>query len=168
MSCDLHFRRIRITGPVEVEVVDTEKGDGEGGGEGEGEVSEDEERKDKKMEKKNWWKNWVESSDQERWKREDRASEEKLTEQREGEEREGEGEGEVSEKKRPILMVRTENVHHQPFKNTEEVKALTAEVIKTIRDIIALNPLYRYICIYREEGGWEGGREGGVKKEGEG
>ncbi|CAG0913217.1 unnamed protein product [Notodromas monacha] len=42
-----------------------------------------------------------------------------------------------------VLMVNTENVQHEPFKFTEEVKALTQEVIKTIRDIIALNPLYR-------------------------
>nr|XP_054756438.1 lon protease homolog, mitochondrial-like [Lytechinus pictus] len=42
-----------------------------------------------------------------------------------------------------VLMVEVENVKHQTFKTTEEVKALTAEVVKTIRDIIALNPLYR-------------------------
>jgi Lon-like ATP-dependent protease len=29
------------------------------------------------------------------------------------------------------------------FETTEEVKAMTQEIIKTIRDIIALNPLYR-------------------------
>ena len=40
-------------------------------------------------------------------------------------------------------MVEVENLMHDPFKNTEEVKALTAEVVKTIRDIISLNPLYR-------------------------
>ena len=32
---------------------------------------------------------------------------------------------------------------HNTFETTEEVKAMTQEVIKTIRDIIALNPLYR-------------------------
>ena len=60
-----------------------------------------------------------------------------------------------------VLMVRTENVVHEPFENTQELKvgraipkgviycvftlsqAISAEVIKTIRDIIALNPLYR-------------------------
>lgn len=42
-----------------------------------------------------------------------------------------------------ILMVTTENVTHESFEQTQEVKALTAEVIKTIRDIIALNPIYR-------------------------
>ncbi|CAH1252788.1 LONP1 [Branchiostoma lanceolatum] len=41
------------------------------------------------------------------------------------------------------LMVETENVTHDKFQMTTEVKALTAEVVKTIRDIIALNPLYR-------------------------
>ncbi|XP_053668884.1 lon protease homolog, mitochondrial [Anopheles marshallii] len=43
----------------------------------------------------------------------------------------------------PLLMVEVENVKHENFKNTEEVKALTQEVIKTIRDIITMNPLYR-------------------------
>ncbi|XP_061518345.1 lon protease homolog, mitochondrial isoform X2 [Anopheles gambiae] len=43
----------------------------------------------------------------------------------------------------PLLMVEVENVKHESFKNTEEVKALTQEVIKTIRDIITMNPLYR-------------------------
>ncbi|KPP66212.1 lon protease, mitochondrial-like, partial [Scleropages formosus] len=42
-----------------------------------------------------------------------------------------------------ILMVEVENVTHEDFQVTEEVKALTAEIVKTIRDIIALNPLYR-------------------------
>lgn len=43
----------------------------------------------------------------------------------------------------PLLMVEVENVEHEPFKQTQEVKALTQEVIKTIRDIITMNPLYR-------------------------
>ena len=47
------------------------------------------------------------------------------------------------EKGNRILIVRTENVQHEPFEQSQEVKALSAEVIKTIRDIIALNPLYR-------------------------
>ncbi|XP_062306204.1 lon protease homolog, mitochondrial [Osmerus eperlanus] len=42
-----------------------------------------------------------------------------------------------------ILMVEVDNVVHEQFEVTEEVKALTAEIVKTIRDIIALNPLYR-------------------------
>uniref|UniRef100_A0A3Q0SP21 Lon protease homolog, mitochondrial n=1 Tax=Amphilophus citrinellus TaxID=61819 RepID=A0A3Q0SP21_AMPCI len=42
-----------------------------------------------------------------------------------------------------ILMVEVDNVVHEQFTVTEEVKALTAEIVKTIRDIIALNPLYR-------------------------
>lgn len=45
--------------------------------------------------------------------------------------------------KQPVLMVEVENVQHEPVKQTEEVKALTQEVIKTIRDIITMNPLYR-------------------------
>lgn len=43
----------------------------------------------------------------------------------------------------PLLMVEVENLVHNNFRQTEEVKALTQEVIKTIRDIISLNPLYR-------------------------
>ncbi|XP_077187935.1 lon protease homolog, mitochondrial [Paroedura picta] len=42
-----------------------------------------------------------------------------------------------------VLMVEVDNVAHEDFQMTEEVKALTAEIVKTIRDIIALNPLYR-------------------------
>lgn len=42
-----------------------------------------------------------------------------------------------------ILMVEVDNIQHEQFTITEEVKALTAEIVKTIRDIIALNPLYR-------------------------
>eukprot|EP00795_Rhopilema_esculentum_P005945 gene5945-11297_t len=45
--------------------------------------------------------------------------------------------------KKPILMAKIENVYHEPFQMTQEVKATAAEVIKTIRDIIALNPLYK-------------------------
>ncbi|XP_068622483.1 lon protease homolog, mitochondrial isoform X2 [Battus philenor] len=59
---------------------------------------------------------------------------------------EPEGEEKV-EKKKPILdqvlMVKVENVMHDKFQQNEEVKALTQEVIKTIRDIINMNPLYR-------------------------
>ncbi|XP_037530667.1 lon protease homolog, mitochondrial [Nematolebias whitei] len=42
-----------------------------------------------------------------------------------------------------VLMVEVDNVQHEQFTVTEEIKALTAEIVKTIRDIIALNPLYR-------------------------
>lgn len=45
----------------------------------------------------------------------------------------------------PILMVEVENIQHEPFKQTQEIKALTQEVIKTIRDIITMNPLYRWV-----------------------
>lgn len=54
---------------------------------------------------------------------------------------------ETKDAKKPALdqvtMVKVENLMHEKFKQTEEVKALTQEVIKTIRDIINLNPLYR-------------------------
>jgi len=42
-----------------------------------------------------------------------------------------------------VFLAETENVKHNDFETSEEVKAMTQEVIKTIRDIIALNPLYR-------------------------
>ncbi|KAH9520224.1 Lon protease mitochondrial [Bulinus truncatus] len=42
-----------------------------------------------------------------------------------------------------VLLVKTENVTHEPFESNDEIKALTSEVVKTIRDIIAMNPLYR-------------------------
>ncbi|XP_015112248.1 lon protease homolog, mitochondrial isoform X2 [Diachasma alloeum] len=43
----------------------------------------------------------------------------------------------------PVLMVEVVNVTHEKFRQTEEIKALTQELIKTIRDIISMNPLYR-------------------------
>ncbi|XP_076640248.1 lon protease homolog, mitochondrial isoform X2 [Colletes latitarsis] len=43
----------------------------------------------------------------------------------------------------PLLMVEVVNITHEKFKQTEEIKALTQELIKTIRDIISMNPLYR-------------------------
>lgn len=49
----------------------------------------------------------------------------------------------TSDTSKEVLMVEVENVAHEDFQVTEEVKALTAEIVKTIRDIIALNPLYR-------------------------
>lgn len=42
-----------------------------------------------------------------------------------------------------VLMVEVINIQHEPYKQTEEIKALTQEIIKTIRDIITMNPLYR-------------------------
>lgn len=50
---------------------------------------------------------------------------------------------EVITKSQPVLMVEVENLVHNKFEMTEEVKALTQEIIKTIRDIVSLNPLYR-------------------------
>lgn len=47
------------------------------------------------------------------------------------------------DEQQPVLMVEVENVVQDQFKQSEEVKALTQEVIKTIRDIITMNPLYR-------------------------
>ena len=35
-----------------------------------------------------------------------------------------------------VFVAETENLVHEPFKTTDEIKALTQEVIKTIRDII--------------------------------
>ncbi|KAG8181734.1 hypothetical protein JTE90_028273 [Oedothorax gibbosus] len=43
----------------------------------------------------------------------------------------------------PVLMVEVENVKHELYETTEEIKALSQEIVKTIREIIALNPLYR-------------------------
>lgn len=51
--------------------------------------------------------------------------------------------GDIPPSKQPVLMIEVENVKHEPYTQTEEVKALTQEVIKTIRDIITMNPLYR-------------------------
>lgn len=128
---------------MEVEVEQTERKKWE-----RGEGGEREGTPEQKTEKKNWWKSWVESNDRDKWKQENSSSELSGSE-----ENRTESEGE----KQPILMVRTENVHHQPFQNTEEIKALTAEVIKTIRDIIALNPLYRWGGRSEREGEGEKG-----------
>ncbi|EDW35332.1 GL20881 [Drosophila persimilis] len=43
----------------------------------------------------------------------------------------------------PVLIVEVENVKLPVYKQTPEVKALTQEIIKTLRDIITMNPLYR-------------------------
>lgn len=62
-----------------------------------------------------------------------------------------EGKKEPKETKKPapdqVMMVKVENMVHEKFQQTEEVKAATQEVIKTIRDIINLNPLYRWVCL---------------------
>ena len=42
----------------------------------------------------------------------------------------------VDSKLKGIFTVETENVVHQEYETTDEIKALTQEVIKTIRDII--------------------------------
>lgn len=78
------------------------------------------------------------------------------TEDAESPETETEGEGPVSGSTpespfktvvRPadkaVMMVETQNVVHEPFTVNDELKAITAEVVKTIRDIIQMNPLYR-------------------------
>lgn len=44
---------------------------------------------------------------------------------------------------KPVLMVDTENVVHEPFVENQEIKALTQEIVKTIRDIVSMNSLYR-------------------------
>jgi Lon-like ATP-dependent protease len=49
----------------------------------------------------------------------------------------------VISKPQPVLMVEVENVVHDKFELNEEIKALTQEIVKTIRDIILFNPLYR-------------------------
>jgi Lon-like ATP-dependent protease len=49
----------------------------------------------------------------------------------------------VVSKPQPVLMVEVENVIHDKFELNEEIKALTQEIVKTIRDIILFNPLYR-------------------------
>lgn len=47
------------------------------------------------------------------------------------------------QKQERVLMAEVENVTNHKFEMTEEVKALTQEIVKTIRDIISMNPLYR-------------------------
>ncbi|XP_017042366.1 lon protease homolog, mitochondrial isoform X1 [Drosophila ficusphila] len=54
-----------------------------------------------------------------------------------------EGASESAQSAPPVLIVEVENVKQPIYKQTEEVKALTQEIIKTLRDIITMNPLYR-------------------------
>lgn len=49
----------------------------------------------------------------------------------------------VSKPLNPLLMVETENIVHEEFVENQEIKALTQEIVKTIRDIISMNSLYR-------------------------
>lgn len=44
-----------------------------------------------------------------------------------------------------VLMVEVENIGHEKFEQTQEIKALKQEIIKTMRDIVTMNPIYRYI-----------------------
>ena len=44
-----------------------------------------------------------------------------------------------------VFTVETENIVHQEYKTTDEIKALTQEVIKTIRDIIVSNQKYKFL-----------------------
>ncbi|XP_017072416.1 lon protease homolog, mitochondrial isoform X2 [Drosophila eugracilis] len=54
-----------------------------------------------------------------------------------------EGDAQSAPSALPVLIVEVENVKQPIYKQTEEVKALTQEIIKTLRDIITMNPLYR-------------------------
>lgn len=49
----------------------------------------------------------------------------------------------IEKKPAGVLLVEVENVVHDKFVINEEAKAMTQEIIQTIRDIISLNPLYR-------------------------
>ncbi|XP_055956422.1 lon protease homolog, mitochondrial [Patella vulgata] len=42
-----------------------------------------------------------------------------------------------------VLMVEVENVYHEAYESNNELKAMTSEVVKTIRDVINMSPLYR-------------------------
>lgn len=42
-----------------------------------------------------------------------------------------------------VLMVETINLDNEAFQNTPEIKALCAEIVKSIRDIIQINPIYK-------------------------
>lgn len=46
-----------------------------------------------------------------------------------------------------VLMVEVENIVHEKFEQTQEIKALKQEIIKTIRDIVTMNPIYRFVYI---------------------
>ena len=95
------------------------------------EVEEPEKPPEEKKKKKRRWRKKLLAEPEEEEKGE------KVNSEEQGAEKKVEG--------RKILKVLTENYEHWPFEQTQEVKAVSAEVIKTIRDIIALNPLYRFV-----------------------
>jgi Lon-like ATP-dependent protease len=78
-----------------------------------------------------------------RLKKETSNDEEKKTPQKNQDQDHTESPASPQEQKNQILMVETCNLEHAEFTNTAEIKAMTNEVIKTIRDIIAMNPLYK-------------------------
>lgn len=45
-----------------------------------------------------------------------------------------------------VFVAETENLVHEPFETTDEIKALTQEVIKTIRDIIVR--LFQFLLLH--------------------
>ncbi|XP_015791229.1 lon protease homolog, mitochondrial [Tetranychus urticae] len=49
----------------------------------------------------------------------------------------------TSNEPRPVLMAQVDNVNHEQFEMTKQVKAITQEIVKTILDIMSVNPLYR-------------------------
>jgi hypothetical protein len=50
-------------------------------------------------------------------------------------------------------MIETANLENLVFKQNDEIKALSNETVKTIRDIIQLNPLYRDMISQLLQGG---------------
>ncbi|CDW59865.1 lon protease, mitochondrial [Trichuris trichiura] len=52
--------------------------------------------------------------------------------------------GSDDKRKDSILLVETENVEMPEYEYTDELKAMTQEVVKTIRDIVSFNPLIRH------------------------
>ena len=52
----------------------------------------------------------------------------------------------ATEEMKHALMAKTENYEHEPYENTDEIKALTQEIIKTIRDIIVSSTLHSGFC----------------------
>lgn len=124
-------RRIRITGPVEVQVEETAI------------VKTDKHKKetfwDRTLKRFTSESKSEESSEETNEAKVEETSEAKVEETSEGKVEESSEATHLPK----IFMVRTENLVHEPFQQTKELKALSAEVIKTIRDIIALNPLYK-------------------------
>jgi len=55
----------------------------------------------------------------------------------------GKVEGDEGAEDDRVMMGKVENVPNETLLQNEDIKALTAEVVKTIRDIISMNPLYR-------------------------